>query len=138
MLFRNCAGGVVFWGDSVLILENEKNEWVLPKGVIKSGATPADIAIERVRIEAGVEAKIVSTAGGTSYEFFSLTRKQPVCNEVAWYIMRADSNKYNVNKEQGFQNGGFFNIEKAIRMATYSQDKSLIRLAYNKYKKLNI
>lgn len=138
MLFRHCAGGVVFWGDSVLLLENDKNEWVLPKGIIRGETSASDTAIERVRIEAGVEAQIVSTAGGTSYEYFSLTRKQPVANEVDWYIMRANSNKYRVNEEQGFQAGGFFPIEKAIRMTTYSQDKSLIRLAYDKFKKLKI
>ena len=31
MIFRNCAGGVVFYANQVFLLKNEKNEWVLPK-----------------------------------------------------------------------------------------------------------
>ncbi|HHT62421.1 MAG TPA: NUDIX hydrolase, partial [Clostridia bacterium] len=37
MLFRQCAGGIVFFNDKVLLLQNEKNEWVFPKGVIRNG-----------------------------------------------------------------------------------------------------
>ena len=31
---RNCAGGVVFAGDDVFLLKNDKGEWIMPKGVI--------------------------------------------------------------------------------------------------------
>ena len=31
---RNCAGGVVFAGDDVFLLKNDKSEWIMPKGVI--------------------------------------------------------------------------------------------------------
>ena len=34
---RNCAGGVVFFDNKVYLLKNDKGEWVLPKGVIKTG-----------------------------------------------------------------------------------------------------
>lgn len=136
MLFRNCAGGVVFYANQVLILKNEKNEWVLPKGIIRNGALPMDVALKRVEVEAGVDAEILSTAGGTSYEFFSVTRKQPVCNEIIWYIMRAPSKVFKINKELGFKDGGFYEIDKALAMITYSQDKSLVSLSYKKYKEL--
>ena len=78
MIVRNCAGGVVFWGDQVFLLKNDKGEWVLPKGVIRDKRMPAEVALERVKTEAGVCAQIVSTAGDTNYEFYSLTRRQPV------------------------------------------------------------
>lgn len=136
MLFRNCAGGVVFYQDRVLLLENEKNEWVLPKGVVREGTPPRDVASERVRVEAGVDAEIISTAGGTSYEFYSLTRRQPVANEIVWFVMRAKTPKCTPNRQEGFADGGFFPVDKAIRMITYSQDKSLVRIAYDKYKEL--
>ena len=66
MLFRNCAGGVVFYANKVFILKNEKNEWVLPKGVIRNEDLSRDVALNRVRAEAGIDAEILSTAGGTS------------------------------------------------------------------------
>ncbi|GFN35936.1 NUDIX hydrolase [Tepidimicrobium xylanilyticum] len=133
MIVRNCAGGVVFDGDKVLILKNEKNEWVLPKGKIRNGSLPTETAINRVKYETGIEAAIVSTAGETSYEFFSLSRKQAVCNIIIWYVMEAIGGRVDINKEEGFQGGDFYPVEKAIEMITYSQDKSLVSLSYKKY-----
>ncbi|MGE5328377.1 MAG: NUDIX hydrolase [Deltaproteobacteria bacterium] len=134
MLVRNCAGGVVFHEDKVFLLKNEKGEWVLPKGVIKNGDLSAEIAVRRVKEEGGLEAEIVSTAGNTSYEFFSLSRQKPVCNKITWYLMKAKSREYNISTEDNFQEGGFFDINEALEKITYSQDKSLVSLSYKKYK----
>lgn len=135
MIFRNCAGGIVFYRNKVLILKNEKNEWVLPKGVIK-GSIPTQTALNRVREEAGVEAYILSTAGQTSYEFYSISRKTPVCNEIIWYVMEAVDDNYEINKELGFVDCGFYKIKDALEMITYSQDKSIVNLSFKKYKLL--
>lgn len=136
MIVRNCAGGVVFNENRVFILKNDKDEWVLPKGKIRNGSLPTETAISRVKYETGVDANIVSTAGETSYEFFSLSRKQEVYNSIIWYIMEAESDNYKVNNEEGFKDGGFYPVDQAINMITYSQDKSLVNLSYKKY--LNI
>lgn len=133
MIVRNCAGGVVFNGDKVLILKNEKNEWILPKGKIRNNSLPTETAISRVKYETGVDANIVSTAGETSYEFYSLSRKQSVCNIIIWYVMEALGEHYKINKEEDFKDGGFYSVDKAIEMITYSQDKSLVSLSYKKY-----
>lgn len=133
MLTRICAGGVVFYDDKVFILCNEKEEWVLPKGVIRRKQIASEVAIERVMYEGGVEAQIISPAGETSYEFFSYSRQMPVCNKIDWFIMEALDDSFSINKEEGFSDGGFFNIDDALEKITYSQDKSLVRLAYRKY-----
>jgi len=136
MLMRNCAGGVVFNGDQVFLLKNEKGEWVLPKGVIRDGELPTEVALRRVKQEAGIDAEIISTAGETCYEFFSISRQCPVCNQITWYIMRALNDEYKINKDEGFTGGGYFPIAEAIRRITYSQDKALVNLSYKKYKEL--
>lgn len=136
MLMRNCAGGVVFNDDKVFLLKNEKGEWVLPKGVIRNGNLATEVALRRVKEETGIDAEIISTAGETCYEFFSISRQCPVCNQITWYIMRALDDKYRVNKEEGFTDGGYFPVDEAIRKITYSQDKSLVGLSYKKYKDL--
>jgi len=133
MLTRLCAGGVVFCTDKVLILRNDKSEWVLPKGVIRNGEVAREVAQMRVMHEGGVQAEILSPAGETSYEFFSSSRKLPVCNKIDWFIMESGDEQIRINKEEGFLEGGFFSIDEAIEKITYSQDKSLVRLAYRKY-----
>jgi ADP-ribose pyrophosphatase YjhB (NUDIX family) len=136
MLVRNCSGGVVFFEDKVLLLMNDKHEWIFPKGVIRSGDRPDEIAVRRVAFEADVRAQIISSAGRTNYEFYSISRQRPVCNRIVWYIMKADDETASANQAQGFLDGGFFPIEEAMSKVTYSQDKSLLMLSYQKYKEL--
>lgn len=133
MLTRNCAGGVVFEEDKVLILKNDKNEWILPKGRIRGESLPSETAVNRVEFETGVDAKIVSSAGETAYEFYSLSRHQSVCNKIIWYIMESETEMPNINLEEGFLEGGFYPVQAAIDMITYSQDKSLVSLSYKRY-----
>lgn len=136
MLVRNCAGGVVFNNDKVLLLMNEKHEWVFPKGVMRTGDFPDEVAVKRVLVEAGVKARIISAAGRTNYEFYSISRQRPVANKIVWYIMTTDQDKVTPNEAQSFSEGGFFTVEEAIEKVTYSQDKSLLMLSYQKYKEL--
>lgn len=137
MLIRDCAGGVVFKGDNVFILKNEKGEWVLPKGVIRNNELPIDVAIRRVCAETGLKSvEVLSTAGETSYEFYSVTRQRPVFNKIIWYLMTTADEEFNISKEDGFVDGGFYPIDKALEMITCSQDKSLVNVSYFKYKTL--
>ena len=136
MLVRNCAGGVVFFRDKVLLLKNEKGEWILPKGVMRNGDLSNEVALKRVEEEAGVSAEIVSTAGRTSYEFFSVTRQRPVCNKITWFIMKSPEEKFKIKENEKFIAGGFYNIDVAMGLVTYSQDRSLLSLSYQKYKEL--
>ena len=134
MLVRNCAGGIVFCGSKVFLLKNEKGEWVFPKGVIRSGELPNDVAVIRVKEEADIASEIISTAGHTNYEFFSVTRQKPVCNKITWYIMKSNNLYYKVNEQEKFMDAGYYEVEEAMRMVTYSQDKALLNLSYRMYK----
>lgn len=137
MLFRECAGGIVFNDDKVFLIRNEKGEWVFPKGVIKQGKTSAGVALDRVKIEAGIDAEILSAVGETNYEFYSITRNAPVCNRIVWFLMKANGDEFKINEEDGkIVEGGYYNIIDAFDKVTYSQDKSLLNIAYRKLKEL--
>lgn len=136
MIFRKCAGGVVFWEDKVLLLKNDKGEWTLPKGAIRHGNTADEVALMRVNDETGISAKIVGSAGETSYEFFSYSRQRPVCNMITWFIMEAENSDVKVAIEQGFLDGGFFDIDDALKILTHNQEKSLVRVSHQKVKQL--
>ena len=137
MIVRNCAGGIVFCGDKVLMLLNDKHEWAFPKGVVRAGQKLTDIAVKRIKIEAGVDASIVAPCGKTKYEFFSGTRKKPVHNNVSWFVMRAQSEETQASEADGFTDAKFFTMEEALETITYSQDKSLLMMAYQRYRELS-
>jgi 8-oxo-dGTP pyrophosphatase MutT (NUDIX family) len=136
MLVRNCAGGLVFNKDKVFLLKNEKGEWVFPKGVIRNRDLSSEVALNKVKEEAGITAEIVSTAGQTSYEFFSVTRQKPVCNKITWFIMKSPDESFKINKGEKIIDGGYYPVDEAMRIVTYSQDKALLNLSFRKFREL--
>lgn len=133
MQLRDCAGGVVFYQNKVFLLQNEKGEWVMPKGVIREGKGAEETAAQSVMKEAGITADIVDSAGRTYYEFYSITRQHPVCNRIAWYVMQTGTEDYVIGEPDKMKQAGFFTVSEAMEMVTYSQDRSLLTQSYRKY-----
>lgn len=132
MIVRRCSGGVVFYANKVLLVKNDKGEWTLPKGKIVGEGLPHESAVQRVKLETGVDPKILDIAGDTIYEFFSRSRNQRVCNAIMWYVMESDSIETDISKE--FLEGGFYKVSDALEMLTHSKEKSLVDVSYKKYK----
>ena len=136
MLIRNCAGGVVFYGDKVLLIENDKHEWAFPKGVVRSGNKMIEVAVERIKIECGLDVKILAPCGKTHYEFYSVSRRKPVHNNISWFIMESSSGDVKANQEEHILDGKFFTVTDALDVITYSQDKTLLMMAYQRFKEI--
>ncbi|GAE89448.1 NUDIX hydrolase [Acetivibrio straminisolvens] len=132
---RSFAGGVVFSGDKVLLLKNERDEWVLPRGVMHDGELSSEAAVRRIREESGIATEIVFTAGQTSYEFSSTTHKKPFCNKTTWYIMKS-LNGENKMKNNSSRFMDFVRIDEAMNLINSGHDKSLVSLSYKKYREL--
>lgn len=132
MIVRRCSGGVVFYANKVLLVKNDKGEWTLPKGKIVGDGLPHESAVERVKLETGVDSKILDIAGDTIYEFFSRSRNQRVCNAIMWYVMESDNPNTDICSE--FLEGGFYKVSDALEMLTHSKEKSLVDVSYKKYK----
>ncbi len=83
------AGGVVVrdqQGDVMTLLvrgSRTPHPWVIPKGHIEPGETPAETAQREVKEEAGVDA----TAGGYLGEF-TFTMADGELVRVGWYLLR--------------------------------------------------
>jgi len=133
MRYRECAGGIVFRGEEVFLLANDKKEWVFPKGVVRNADLPRKTATDRVLSEAGLKAEIVGEAGVTEYEFYSVSRKEPVHNRVRWFVMTSQGEP-EVDREQGFISGGWFHFEEAFNRVTYTQDRELLQKAWEIYR----
>jgi ADP-ribose pyrophosphatase YjhB (NUDIX family) len=138
MIVRNCGGGIVFRGDKVLLVCNDKHEWGFPKGVIRSAETGKinDLVSKRIKEETGITAAVLAPCGKTSYEFYSIKRCKPVHNNIAWFVMAAKEGDIVITPETGTVNAKFELVEKALNCITYSQDKALLMMAYQKYREL--
>ena len=136
MIIRNCSGGIVFVGDKVLIVGNDKQEWGFPKGVVKSDAdlSLSAFAKDRVKSETGIDAKVLAPCGKTNYEYYSISRRKPVHNNISWFVMTAKSEECEAFPDTGTIECKFVGVAQALEEITYSQDKSLLMMAYQKYR----
>ncbi len=136
MIIRNCSGGIVFTGDKVLIVCNDKQEWGFPKGAVKtsSNLSLSEFAKSRVKTETDVDAKVIAPCGKTNYEFYSISRRKPVHNNISWFVMKTESEECKAFPDSGTVECRFVEIAKALDEITYSQDKSLLMMAYQKYR----
>ena len=136
MIVRNCSGGIVFTGDKVLLVCNDKQEWGFPKGAVKTSSdlSLSEFARTRVKTETGVDAKVIAPCGKTNYEFYSISRRKPVHNNISWFVMKTESESCKAFPESGTIDCRFVEIARALDEITYSQDKSLLMMAYQKYR----
>jgi len=136
MVVRNCSGGIVFFEDRVLLVCNDKHEWSFPKGTVGKNTqmSMSAFAKNRIMIETGVEVKVIAPCGKTNYEFYSISRMKPVHNNISWFVMEALSDECKASPESGIIECRFVEINKALDEITYSQDKSLLMMAYQKYR----
>ena len=136
MIVRNCSGGIVFTGDKVLIVCNDKQEWGFPKGAIKtdSNLSLSEFAKGRVKTETDVDARVIAPCGKTNYEYYSISRRKPVHNNISWFVMDTASENCRAFPESGTVDCKFVEVALALNEITYSQDKSLLMMAYQKYR----
>ncbi len=50
--------------------------------------------------------------------------------------MQSLNDDYQVNKEENFHDGGYFDIDEAMNLVTYNQDRSLLNLSFMRFKEL--
>ena len=130
---RSCAGGVVFCGTDVFLLMSDRGEWVMPKGVIRNRNRSNDVALWRVEDEAGIHAEIIGIAGNTRYDFYSESREAFVSNRIQWFAMVAPDHRFQSSYDQGFLNGGYYPVERAMELLTCAPDREILQNAYRIY-----
>ena len=85
--------------------------------------------------EAGIHAEIIGFAGNTRYDFFSESRGKEVSNRIQWFTMVAADHDYHISYDQGFLNGGYFPVDRAMELLTFDGDRDILRNACQIYQK---
>lgn len=60
--------GVVFFGEEVVLLENERQEWELPGGKIEPGEQPGPCVVREIAEELGIEVSLAGILDSWMYD----------------------------------------------------------------------
>lgn len=132
------SGGVVFLGNSILMLRKINGDWVLPKGKLEKEETSEEAALREVREETGVKATILAPIGETVYRFKNYWSKNSIVEKkVDWYVMRALSTKTHPQREEGFVEAKFIHVNNASRLAKYKDEQNILKEAIEIMKELS-
>ncbi len=128
-LRETSAGGVVFRGDEVLLLQRRTGEWVLPKGHIDEGESEPETAVREVREETGLVVEAIEPLGATQYRFTNNSGRL-VHKTVHWFLMECQGGELAV--EPLFRQARFVRPEEALRLLTFANDRMLLSRALAK------
>ncbi|MBU5426119.1 NUDIX hydrolase [Tissierella pigra] len=120
------AGGVVTFGNTILLLKKFNGDWVLPKGRVEKDETLKETALREVLEESGVKAEAVKYIGMVHYKYKNLKENEMVYKTVHWYLMKTNSMDCTPQKKEGFVDAMFVHIDKAKNLVRYQDEKNII------------
>ena len=134
------AGGVVVrrmqegCAEVCLILRErsrQENAWCLPKGHIEAGEDASAAALREVQEETGLVGQIVAPLGEIAYTFRMPKDRRAHDKTVAFFLMRATGGSIGPADQEALE-ARWIPFEQALQMATYDNERQILRLAQQK------
>jgi 8-oxo-dGTP pyrophosphatase MutT (NUDIX family) len=128
------AGGVVLRGTGperrVAAMRSSYGTWVLPKGAIEPGETPAEAARREVGEEVGLhDLDLVGPVGWTEHEFD--LRGVHYRKRVDWFLFRAPASaEVHADPAERALDAGWFTRSQALRLLTHPDQRRILRRAW--------
>lgn len=126
MIEEVSSGGVVIFGNAILLLKKFNGDWVLPKGRVEKNESLKNAALREVLEESGVKAEIIRYIGMVHYKYKNLKEDEMVYKTVHWYLMKANSMDCTPQKKEGFIDALYVHIDKAKDLVRYQDEKDMI------------
>lgn len=126
MIEETSSGGVVIFGNTILLLKKFNGDWVLPKGRIEKDESIRDAALREVLEESGVKAEIVKYIGMVHYKYKNAKKNEMVYKTVHWYLMKTNCMDCTPQKKEGFVDAKFVHIDKVKELVRYKDEKKII------------
>lgn len=126
MLREVSSGGVVVFGNTILLLRKYNGDWVLPKGRVEKGEKLHTAALREVLEESGVKGEIIQYIGKVNYKYKNLKEDEIVLKTVHWYLMTSHNMNCVPQKREGFIDAKFVHMDKAKNIVRYEDEKKII------------
>ena len=128
MIEEISAGGIVFFGNTILMLRKFNGDWVLPKGSVENRDSLKEAAIREVYEESKAKVNVIKYLCKINYEFdrTGLQNSQHIKKIVHWYLMTARDMSCKAQKNEGFKDSRFIPFDRAVKVARYDDERRVI------------
>lgn len=122
------SGGVVIFGNSILLLRKYNGDWVLPKGKVEYNEKLPETALREVYEEGSVKGEIITYLGKIQYTFNNNREyeSETINKTVHWFLMFTKSMNCTPQRNEGFVDAKFIHINRAAEIARYEDEKKII------------
>lgn len=136
------AGGVVFRRDSngaveVLLIQDAKDRWTIPKGHIEEGETAQQTAKREIGEEAGLtDTEVLGWLGKIHFRYRRVDKLVLMTTQI--YLVRAEGDTNAIQKEEWMNGIQWFKFHDALEAIEYEDIGKLMLLAMKRIRQENL
>jgi 8-oxo-dGTP pyrophosphatase MutT (NUDIX family) len=136
------AGGVVFRRDSeggveILLIQDSKDRWTIPKGHIEDGETAQQTAKREIGEEAGLmDTEVLGWLGKIHFRYRRVDKLVLMTTQI--YLVRAGSDSADIKKEDWMNGIKWFKFYDALDAIEYEDIGKLMLIAMKRIRQENL
>jgi len=136
------AGGIVFrrgseGGVEILLIQDAKDRWTIPKGHIEEGETAQQTAKREIGEEAGLkEVDILGWLGKIHFRYRRIDKLVLMTTQI--YLVRAKGDTNDIQKEEWMNGIKWFTFHDALDAIEYEDIGKLMLLAMKRIRQENL
>ena len=135
------AGGIVFRhgekGVEILLIQDAKDRWTIPKGHIEEGETAQQTARREIGEEAGLsQVDILGWLGKIHFRYRRIDKLVLMTTQI--YLVRAKGDTNDIQKEEWMNGIKWFTFQDALDAIEYEDIGKLMLLAMKRIRQENL